>query len=164
MSEYKKEIGIAVGVAVVLAVLVGGTAIFLFPSHVSGSFGGLGNGGQFHAIYPTALSCSVENGSCRIVISNNETTAAQAVGCEFQSIHAVNGNNQTLTTVNLGAGVLSNRPGGPATSITIPVNTSLPMYCTVSSQSGSFKAGSPADGEILFTNQSLNVQFLGNWR
>jgi len=162
MAEYKREIATSVGVAIVLAILIGGVAIYFFPGRVSYEAGGLGNGGQFHAIYPTALTCSIQNGSCRIVISNNETSSAQAVGCEFQSIYAINGNNQSLTTINEGAGVLSNKAGGPAMSITISTDTSATVYCT-NTQPSTLKTGSPADGEVLFSNQSLDVQFLGNW-
>ena len=159
MAEYKKEIATAVGVAIVLAVLIGGAAVYFFPGRISGSFGGPR---LVHAIYPTALTCSIQNGSCRIVISNNETSSAQAVGCEFQSIYAINGNNQSLTTINDGAGVLSNKAGGPAMSITISTDTSATVYCT-NTQPSTLKTGSPADGEVLFSNQSLDVQFLGNW-
>ena len=160
MSEYKKEIATAVGVALVLAVLIGGVAIYFFPGRISGSFGVPNE--EFHAIYPTALTCSIQNGSCRIVIANNETSSAQAVGCEFQSIQAINGNNQSLMTINEGAGILSNKAGGPAMSITIPVDTSATVYCT-NTQPSTLKTGSPADGVVLFSNQSLDVQFLGNW-
>jgi len=159
MAEYKKEIGVAVAAAVALAVLVGGTAIYLFPNRGAGPYGGPTIGGR---TYPTSIACSVQNGSCRIVLYNEGSVNAQAVGCEFQSIYATNG-NKTVSTVDLGAGVLSEGTGGPATSITIPGGASVPMYCIVSTQTASPKTDSPADGEILFTNQSLNVQFLGIW-
>jgi hypothetical protein len=158
----RKEFGVAVA-AIALVVLVGGTAIFLFSGRAPGSFVNT-RAGPFYPTYPTSLTCGVENGSCRIVIADGGTVDAKAVGCEFQSIYAVNGNNQTITTVDRGAGVLSNEPGGPATSITIPAGTSVPVYCTVTTPSSYVETGSQADGEILFANQSLNVQFLGIWQ
>ena len=164
MSEYKKEIGVAVAAAVALAVLVGGTAIYLFPKPAPSPWGNLRNSPGVYPIGPTALACSVENGSCRIVIFNQGTVNAQAVGCEFQSIYAVNGNNQTVTTVDRGAGVLSRAPGGPATTITVPTGAQVPVYCTVTTQSSYVVTGSQAVGEVLFTNQSLNIQFAGAWQ
>ena len=164
MSEYKKEIATAVGVAIVLAVLIGGVAIYFFPGRISGSFGGLGNGGQFHAVYPTVLSCSIQNGSCEITIRNQETYSAEAIGCLFQNIYAVNGNNQSLTTINVGTGVLSTQPKGPPLTTTFAVNSTATVYCTPSASVPIPTVGSQADGEVQFTNQSVTVQFLGTWQ
>lgn len=162
MSEFRKEIGVAVAIAVVLAVLVGGMAIYLFPTHDSGSLGV--PRAQVYPIYATALTCGVGNGSCRIVIFNDGELNAQAVGCDFQSTYAVNGNNQSITTVDRGTGVLSNESGGGAMSIAIPAGASVPVFCTVGTQSSYVKVGSEAGGEVLFTNQTLNVQFWGTWQ
>jgi len=117
-----------------------------------------------HAIYPTVLSCSVQNGSCEITIRNQETYSAEAIGCLFQNIYAVNGNNQSLTTVNIGMGVLSTQPKGPPLATTITVNSSAIVYCTPSASVPTPTVGSQAIGEVQFTNQSVTVQFLGSWR
>ena len=154
-------------VAIVLALLaivtIAGAGIYGFTSGISGCFGRCGV--PFHAIYPTALQCRIQNDYCEISISNNETSSALAIGCEFQSIYAVNGNNQSLTTISAGAGLLSDKPGGPATSTSIPVGTSATVYCTdVTHPSSTLKVGGQADGEVLFTNQTLDIQFLGTWQ
>ncbi|HEV2139062.1 MAG TPA: hypothetical protein VGR53_09490 [Nitrososphaerales archaeon] len=160
-NHLKRNVAIVGGVVLVLVIAAVAISGFVFGLY--GCFGRCGE--PFHAIYPTALSCGIQNDSCEVVISNNETSKAQALGCEFQSIYAINGNNQSLTTVNIGAGVLSNKPEGPAMTIAIAAGTSVTVYCIDSTQpSSSLKVGGPAVGEVLFTNQSLDVQFRGTWR
>ena len=131
-----------------------------------------------HAIYPTVLSCSIQNGSCEITIRNQETYPAEAIGCLFQNIYAIQGNGQTvtdyrtvtnnqtltMTTVNIGMGVLSTHPKGPPLTTTIAVNSSAIVYCTPSASVPTPTVGSQSDGEVQFTNQSIAVQFLGTWR
>jgi hypothetical protein len=137
--------------AVVIAGFVFGLTMTTGPNHVQ-------------AIYPTVLSCSAQNGSCEITIRNQETYSAEAIGCLFQNIYAVNGNNQSLTTVNIGTGVLSTQPKGPPLATTIAVNSSATVYCIPSASLPTPTVGSVADGEVQFTNQSVTVQFLGTWR
>ena len=131
-----------------------------------------------HAIYPTALSCSLQNGSCEITIRNQEPFSVEAVGCLFQHIYAIEGNGQTvtnyqtvtnnqtltMTTVNIGTGVLSTQPKGLPFTTTIAVNSSATFYCTPSASVPISTVGGQANGEVQFTNQSLTVQFVGTWR
>ena len=133
---------------------------------------------QIHAIYPTVLSCSIQNGSCEITIRNQETYSAEAIGCLFQHIYAIQGNGQTvtnyqtvtnnqtltMTTVNIGTGVLSTQPNGPPSTTTIGVNSSATVCCTPSASVPTPTVGSQSDGEVQFTNQSVTAQFLGTWR
>jgi hypothetical protein len=171
--HFKRNVVIVVAVVLVLV-----AGVFAVSGFVFGLYGCFGRCAPFHAIYPTSLSCGVRNDSCEIVISNNETSIAQAMGCEFQSIYEINTNGQTVTsfgstinnqsltlrTVNNGAGVLSNKPGGPPMSISIAAGTSGTVYCTEALHpSPSISAGSQAAGEILFTNESFDIQFLGTW-
>lgn len=156
-KHLRRNAAIVVGMVLILSI-----AAIAISGFVLGLYGCFGRCGvPFHAIYPTALSCDIQNNSCEIVIANNETSSAQATGCEFQNIYAVNGNNQSLTTVNLGSGVLSNTAGGQAMNIDIAAGTSATVYCTANTPT--FKSGSQADGEVLFTNQSYDIQFLGTW-
>ncbi len=160
MSEYKKEIGVAVAAAVALAVLAGGTAIYLFPHSTSFSLGT--KGPPYAYTWATSVSCSFQDRFCRIIIFNALQISAQASGCEWQSVYSVN--NRTLTTVDEGAGVLSNEPMGPSANITIPADSSASVYCTITTQSSYVEIGSQAGGEVLFTNQSLDVQFRNTWQ
>jgi hypothetical protein len=168
---------VVIVVVVVLILLVGAVAVWGFTYGLYGCFGPNGCAPS-HAIYPTALSCGIKNDSCEVVISNGETSIARAMGCEFQSIYTINTNGQTVTsfgstinnqsltlkTVNNGAGVLSNEPGGLPMNISIAAGTSGTVYCTEALHpSPSISAGSQAAGEILFTNESLDIQFLGTW-
>ena len=179
MSEYRREIGVAVAVAVALAVLVGATAIYLFPGRTSGSFGGAC--ARLPCVttpYATFASCSIQNGSCEITIQNPEPFSVEAVGCLFQHIYAIEGNGQTVTdystvtnnhtltmsTVNVGTGVLSTQPKGPPLTTTIAVNSSATVYCTPSASVPTPTVGGQAVGEVQFNNQTMIVNWLEVWQ
>lgn len=124
-SHLKRNVAVVLGLVLILA-----TAAVLVSSFVFGLYGCFGRCAPFRGIYPTSLSCEISEASCKTTISNNETGSAIAIGCEFQSIYAINGNNQSLTTVELGPGVLSNTSGGAAMNLTIEAGSSATVYCT----------------------------------
>jgi len=164
---------IVLGLVLVLVVATFAIAGFVFGLKMTTGYPHL-----VHAIYPTALSCSIQNGSCEITMRNQETYSAEAIGCLFQDIYAIQGNGQTvtnyrtvtnnqtltMTTVNIGTGVLSTQPKGQPMTTAIAVNSSATVYCTPSPSVPTLTVGSQSDGEVQFTNQSLTVQFLGTWR
>jgi hypothetical protein len=164
---------IVLGLVLVLVVATVAIAGFVFGLKMT-----TGYPHTIHAIYPTALSCSIRNGSCEITIRNQEPFSVEAVGCLFQHIYAIEGNGQTvtnyqtvtnnqtltMTTVNIGTGVLSTQPKGLRFTTTIAVNSSATFYCTPSVSVPISTVGGQANGEVQFTNQSLTVQFVGTWR
>ena len=166
-------------VAVALAILVGGSAVYLFPGRPSGSFGaGCALPPCVTTPYATFASCSVQNDSCEITIRNQEPFSVDAVGCLFQHIYAIEGNGQTVTsystvtnnhtltmsTVNIGTGVLSTQPKGPQLTTTIAVNSTATVYCTPSASVPTPTVGSQAVGEVQFTNQTIVVNWLEVWQ
>ena len=164
---------IVLGLVLVLVVAAIAIAGFVFGVTMTSGYPHL-----VHAIYPTALSCSVQNGSCEITIRNQESFSVEAVGCLFQNIYAIQGNGQTvtnyrtvtnnqtltMTTVNAGTGILSTQPKGQPLTMMIAVNASAMVYCTPSASVPTPTVGSQAAGEVQFANQSIIVNWLEVWQ
>jgi hypothetical protein len=159
MSEYKKEIGVAVAVAVALAVLVGGTAIYLFPSSVSGSFGPV----PPSPVQITAATCSVRNDSCELVMVNTGTVTLQAGGCLFNVIMGPRNGNNNSVIVPGGSGVLSDKLGGPEASVNQPIlitpGSSVTAYCTPVGNSPA--VGAPVQGQVWWVEPGEDYQYPG---
>jgi flagellar basal body-associated protein FliL len=168
-----KLVVIVLGLVLALAVATIAVAGFVFGLRMT-----TGYPHTSHTVYPTFLSCSIQNGSCEMTMRNQEPFSVEPVGCLFQHIYAIEGNGQTvtnyqtvtnnqtltMTTVNIGTGVLSKQPKGLPFTTTIAVNSSAVVYCTPSASVPTPTVGGQANGEVQFTNQSLTAQFVGTWQ
>lgn len=155
-SEYKKEIGIAVAAAAALAVLLGVSAIYLFPGLPSGTFGGV----PPSPVQITSVSCSVRNNSCELVMLNTGTVTARAGWCVFNMILGPrNGVNNSII-VQGGSGVLSDKPGGSANQV-IPIGpgSTVTAYCTPVGNSPT--AGTPVQGQVEWVEPGEEWQYPG---
>jgi len=172
----------AIYAIVIVALLVAAVAAAEYVYGLGGPVGGYGGlcaGEPCSPVpYATFASCSIRNGSCEITIRNQEPFPVEAVGCLFQHIYAIEGNGQTvtdyqtvtnnhtltMTTVNIGTGVLSTIPRGLPLTTTIAVNSSATVYCTPTTSVPTPAVGSQAVGEVQFTNQSITVNWLEVWQ
>ena len=171
--RHLKLVVVVLGLVLALVVAAVAVAGFVFGFTMT-----TGYPDTIHTVYPTALSCGIQNGSCEITIRNQEPFSVEPVGCMFQHIYAIEGNGQTvtnyqtvtnnqtltMTTVDIGTGVLSEQPKGLPFTATIAANSSATVYCTPSASVPTPTVGGQANGEVQFTNQSLTVQFLGTWQ
>jgi hypothetical protein len=162
MSEHRKGIMLGAGIAVLGVIGLFAIANLLGPS---GSFvsGSSNPGGQPHPVLVSAFSCSARNQSCQIILSNSVESQEQAVGCAFETIYSGNVTNANRIST---AGVLSNQPGGPATSISIEGRSSATVYCApVDYPAYALQPGKPVGGEISFSNETLIAAgFAGTWK
>jgi len=152
MSEYKKEISVAVVIALIAALGIGLLSIYAFPSSPSGNFGGP-SGGTPKALLgylsTDNVTCTLENGVCTFTIVNNSTAPLELTGCMVQVIESSAGAN---TTWGLVMGTMS----GPAVA-GIPASSAVGATCAIPTpQLAHQPAGSEADG-------SFTVKLLQSW-
>ena len=162
MSEFRKEISLAVAVALVVALGVGYFAITAFPngpSTTTGVTSGYTTSSTSPPIsIPKALlgylsaqdvSCSLSTGICSFTIVNNSTVPLGLVDCGIQVVVS---SNSTVTTW----GIVNGTIGGPATT-GIPANSRIAAICTApTSELGLSTVGSSVNG-------SFTVKLLANW-
>ena len=109
LSEYKKQIGIAVTIALVGALALGFFANSSFPSQTAGASSTTMSGVTAPAsvvplvgeLFARNVSCSIATGVCSFTIVNNSSTPLQPENCRVLVTSGINVTTTTYTTTSL---------------------------------------------------------------
>ena len=103
--------------------------------------------------YISSVSCYSVNKTCQITLAGftaQNVASLQALSCAFVIIPFGN----TTSYVDL-----SSSPHGPSTYVTIPPNSSVPVYCVYPKAPSS---GQQVAGSVTLSN-GYDVEFSGTW-
>ncbi|HEV2137976.1 MAG TPA: hypothetical protein VGR53_03980 [Nitrososphaerales archaeon] len=163
-SHVKRNLTIVVILLVIIG--VSATVVYGLAFGLSGCFGGCGINKSVRVSGIPA--CTSMNASCRINLVNTGTVDVNADSCWFNYGVVVQGNSSTASTSGLlgGRGYLMSAPGKLAASITVPVGSSITVYCIEGGEATSNLKGTPTRGTIGFepTEQVQNADFSSNWQ
>ena len=126
-------------IVLVVIMAIASVAVYGFVFGLSGCFGGYG------CSISITTSCTIQNRTCAVTISEKDNVGLVASSCQF-------GNGVP--------GTMSDRPGGPSVQMPLQPGSSVTVYC--SGYQGTPEAGAIINGTIGFS-PPWQTQFSGVW-
>lgn len=163
MSEFKKEIGLAAVIAIVISLGVGLLAITAFPNDLGGN-STISPSSSVSTVSTTSISvptlgpqplagelsgqnasCSLESGVCTFTVVNNSTASLEPRSCQ---IDVIVGTQVVAGTGTVTYATVNGTVGGPAAA-GISASSEVTMTCTIpAAQLTQQPSGSQASGAV----------------